>query len=103
MKWFVPCYNMGMGNEAKAVEGLDQIDIGRFFQILSGKLEATTMEVVAAAMAESVAEGDAGRVISCSPVDPVRLAQTRVRLRERQGKARRGLSCSSTPDGRGRA
>ena len=81
--------------------GLDKIDIARFFHVLSGKLEAGSMEVVAAAMAESVAADDAGRVINCSPVDPARLAQTRIRLRERQAEVLPGLSCSSTPDGRG--
>ena len=91
---------MGMGKTVRVANGLDQIDIARFFQVLSGKLEAGSMEVVAAAMAESVAEGDARRVISCSPVDPGRLAQTRIRLRARQAEVLRDLSCSSTPDGR---
>ena len=72
-----------METTEKTVGGLDQINIERFFQSLAGKLETKSMEIVAAAMAESVVGRDSSRVINCSPVDAARLAQVRALLREK--------------------
>ena len=72
-----------METTEKTVGGLDRINIERFFQSLAGKLETKSMEIVAAAMAESVVGRDSSRVISCSPVDAARLAQVRALLREK--------------------
>lgn len=72
-----------MENTGKTIGGLDRIDVERFFQSLAGKLETRSMELVAAAMAESVVGRDASRVISCPPVDAARLAQVRALLREK--------------------
>ena len=73
----------GMETTEKTVGGLDRINIERFFQSLAGKLETKSMEIVAAAMAESVVGRDSSRVINCSPVDAARLAQVRALLREK--------------------
>ena len=72
-----------METTEKTVGGLDRINIERFFQSLAGKLETKSMEIVAAAMAESVVGRVSSRVISCSPVDAARLAQVRALLREK--------------------
>lgn len=72
-----------METTEKTIGGLDRINIERFFQSLAGKLETKSMEIVAAAMAESVVGRDSSRVISCSPVDAARLAQVRALLREK--------------------
>ena len=72
-----------MKTTEKTVGGLDRINIERFFQSLAGKLETKSMEIVAAAMAESVVGRDSSRVINCSPVDAARLAQVRALLREK--------------------
>jgi len=72
-----------METTEKTVGGLDRINIERFFQSLAGKLETKSMEIVAAAMAESVVGRDSSRVINCSPVDAARLAQVRALLREK--------------------
>lgn len=72
-----------MENAEKTIGGLDRIDLEKFFQSLAGKLETRSMEIVAAAMAESVVGRDLSRVISCSPVDAARLVQVRALLREK--------------------
>ena len=78
-----------MGNAVEESAGLRRIDIERFFQVLSGRLEEKDMEMVAAALAESAIEkrGE-NRVLRCSSVDPSRLLKARCLLREKLSGAR---------------
>ena len=66
------------------------IDIESFFGELSGRIEARSMEIVAAALAESTSERGVSHVLSYSKVDPSRLLKERIRLREKLSVVERG-------------
>ena len=90
-----------MENTVDATTRLRRIDIERFFQVLSGKLGKEDLELVSAAMAESVAtERGLRRVVSCSAIDPARLSQVRSQLREKSSDLGRDELSSSIRDGK---
>ena len=63
---------------------LDRINICEFFSLLNGKVEERKIQLIAAAMAETVARGGIQRVIDGSEIPASRLASLRRELRERQ-------------------
>ena len=75
-----------MGNTSEEISGINRIDIESFFRGLSGKIETKSLELVAAALAESTTERGARRVLSYSKVDPSRLLQERLRMRKFEGE-----------------
>ena len=90
-----------MGNTVDATARLGRIDTERFFKVLSGKLGKEDLEMVSAAMAESVAtERGLHRVVSCSAIDTARLSQVRSLLREESPDLGRDELSSSIRDGK---
>jgi len=69
---------------------LDKIDIEMFFSLLAEKIGKEQLELVAAAMAESVARGGVARVLGCTTESHARIAQLRKRLRNKLQPATMG-------------
>ena len=67
-----------MGNR----QNLGKIDVREFFSLLDGKIEKRKLQLIAAAMAESIAKGGIQRVIDSSEISASRLASLRKMLRD---------------------
>lgn len=62
---------------------LDRIDTKEFFRLLLGKVEERDIQLIAAAMAESIARGGVQHVADYSSVPMSRLATIRANMRKR--------------------
>lgn len=71
---------------------LDQIDTKEFFRLLAGKVEVRDIQLIAAAMAESVARGGVRRVADYSSIPQSRLASIRANLRKKRKGNQSGLN-----------
>ena len=67
-----------MGNR----QNFGRIDVREFFSLLDGKIEKRKLQLIAAAMAESIAKDGVQRVIDSSEIPAPRLASLRKQLRE---------------------
>ena len=63
-------------------QNLGKIDVREFFSLLDGKIEKRKLQLIAAAMAESIATGGIQRVIDSSKISASRLASLRKKLRD---------------------
>jgi len=72
-----------MDGVSKGVSVQDRIDLEMFFNTLAGKLDKGKLEVIAAALAESVASSGADRIPGLASVSPQRLSHLRDILRRK--------------------
>ena len=89
MPSMLACYNMHMRN-SRSNQPLDKIDTEMFFRLLAGKLDDGQIEVVTAAMAESVGRGGVSRVLDCAAEPKKKIAAQRKRLRRKLNSSVKG-------------